>query len=203
MSEPIPSSVKRVLLLGMLLLNSLLAGCASHQVTDKPLTPTPVTSFEAMQLQVNFATPAQSDYLAAQLVNELARHGVNAMVVTTDATPTATSNRNPKQNLALLHLTLTDTWTETFISHRYKHRRSLTQMRGRIERESPRFRSEVVLRDMQSGSTVWQSETVTAGPWYSDFNANARSLARKLVHQLQQQDLIAPASDPLAQPAPG
>ena len=141
---------------------------------------------------MNFASPAQSDYLATQLVNELAKHEVRAAVIKPDTAAT----RIPGDNPALLQLSLTDTWTETFISHRRKHRRSLTQMRGRIERESPRFRSEVMLRDLQSGKTVWQSEAVTTGPWYSDFNANARSLAKKIVRQLAQQGLIVKGTAP-------
>jgi hypothetical protein len=43
---------------------------------------------------------------------------------------------------------------------------------------------------------VWQSETVTAGAWYSDFNTLARSLAKKLFRQLSQQGLIAPVPIP-------
>lgn len=176
----------------VLLLTGLLAGCASHQLTQTPVTPTHATPFQAMQVQVDFATPAQSAYLATQLVNELAKHEVRATLMEPDTAASRMSGDNP----ALLRLSLTDTWTETFISHRRKHRRSLTQMRGRIERESPRFRSEVVLRDLQTNQTVWQSETVTAGPWYSDFNANARSLARKIVRQLEQQGLIVKGTQP-------
>ena len=64
-------------------------------------------------------------------------------------------------------------------------------MRGRIPRESPRFRSEVKLQDLQTGETVWQSEIVSAGQWYFDFNDMARSLAKRLVQQLQREGLIA------------
>jgi len=176
----------------MLLLTGLLTGCTSNQLTQTPVAPTHASPFQAIQVQVNFSIPAHSAYLATQLVNELAKHEVHAMVMK----PNATTTRMPDDNAALLQLTLTGTWTETFISHRHKHRRSLTQMRGRIPRESPRFRSEVMLRDLQTGRTVWQMEAVTAGPWYSDFNANARSLAKKLVRQLSQQGLIAPQPEP-------
>lgn len=192
MSEPIPSGVKPVLPFSVLLLTGLLAGCTSHQLAQTPVAPMHASPFQAIQVQVNFSTPAQSDYLATQLVNELAKHEVHATVMKPDATTT----RIPGDNAALLQLTLTGSWTETFISHRHKPRRSLTQMRGRIPRESPRFRSEVMLRDLQSGQPVWQSEAVTAGPWYSDFNANARSLAKKLVRQLEQQGLIVKGTAP-------
>ena len=170
----------------VLLLTGLLAGCSSNQLTQTPIAPTHASPFQAIQVQVNFATPAQSDYLATQLVNELAKHEVHATVMKPDSAASRIAGDNP----ALLQVTLTGTWTETFISRRTKHRRSLTQTRGHIPRESPRFRSEVMLRDLQTGQTVWQSEAVTAGPWYSDFNANARSLAKKLVRQLEQQGLI-------------
>ena len=173
----------------VLLLSGLLAGCASHQIKEKSPAPTPVTPFQAVQVQVTFATPAHSDYLATQLVNQLTKHGVNATVLTSaDAKAT-----RPGPNSALLQLTLTGTWTETFISHRYKHRRSLTQMRGRIPRESPRFRSDTVLIDLQTGESRWQRQTVTAGAWYSDFQTIARSLAKKLVQQLHREGLIATA----------
>lgn len=187
------SRVKLVLQLSALLSGIGLAGCASHQVTEKSATPTPVTPFQTLQVQVNFATPAQSDYLATQLVNELAKYDVSATVLNS---PDAAAMAKPGLYSALLQLTLTGTWTETFISHRQKHRRSLTQMRGRIPRESPRFRSEAMLQDTQTGKTVWQSETVTAGPWYSDFNTNARSLAKRIVRQLQQQGLIIKGTEP-------
>ena len=192
------SRVKLVLQLSALLSGIGLAGCASHQVTEKSATLTPLTPFQAMQVQVNFATPAHSDYLANQLVKELGKYGISATIRSPDSKATI----QPDHNTALLQLTLTGSWTETFISHRRKHRQSLTQMRGRIPRESPRFRSDVLLRDLQTNAIVWQSETVTAGPWYSDFNTNARSLAARLARQLSQQGLIAPASDPVAEPAP-
>ena len=172
--------------LGLLLLSGLMLGCASHQVTEKPLTPSAVTPFESMQVQVKFATPAHSDYLAAQLVDQLNRRGVKASRVTS-AEPAATP---VNANAALLQLTLTGTWTETFISHRQKTRRSLTQMRGRIPRESPRFRSDLVVVNLQTGKTVWQTETVTAGAWYTDFNTMARSLAARLGRELDKQGLL-------------
>lgn len=174
-----------------LLLTGILAGCASHQVTQKPATPASLSVFDAMQVQVNFATPAHSDYLAGQLVEELGKHGISASVLDAESRPGA-----PNANAGLLQLTLTGSWTETFISHRRKHRQSLTQMRGRIPRESPRFRSDLVLRDGQTGQTVWQMEAVTAGAWYADFNTLARSLAKKLVRQLRQQGLLAPNPEP-------
>ena len=183
--------------LGLLLLASILAGCASHQVTEQPATQHPVTPFATMQVQVKFATPEHSDYLAGQLVDQLRKRGVEATALKTSEAPTRQDS-----NSGLLELTLTDTWTETFISHRRKHRQSLTQMRGRIERESPRFSSDVVLRDLESNAIIWQSETVTAGAWYTDFNTMARSLATRLARKLNQQNLIAPASDPVAEPAP-
>lgn len=181
------SSAKLVLLSSV-----LLAGCASHQVTQQAVAPKPVTSFEAIQVQVNFATPAHSDYLANQLVNQLGKYGINATVLSTQGKASSI----PGANSALLQLTLTGSWTETFISRRTKHRRSLTQTRGRIPRESPRFSSDVLLQDLHTGETVWQLETVTAGAWYSDFNDMARSLASRLTRQLQKKGLIAPASTP-------
>lgn len=170
----------------VLLLSAILAGCASHQVTEQTLAPTRVTPFATMQVQVQFATEAQSDYLAKQLVDQLNQRGINANLLN----PAASGASKPAGNTGLLQLTLTGSWTETFISHRRKHRQSLTQMRGRIPRESPRFRSDLVLRDRQTNEIVWQSETVTAGAWYADFNTMARSLATKLTRQLQQQGLI-------------
>jgi hypothetical protein len=160
-------------------------------MTEKSVTPNPVVPFQAMQVQVNFAIPAHSDYLADQLVMELGKYGIRASVLNTGSRPGP-----PKANAGVLQLTLTGSWTETFISHRQKTRRSLTQMRGRIPRESPRFRSDLVLRDGQTGQTVWQMEVVTEGAWYADFNTLARSLAKKLVRQLSQQGLIAPNPEP-------
>ena len=65
-------------------------------------------------------------------------------------------------------------------------------MRGRIPRESPRFSTQAVLVDRQSGDTLWQADTITAGAWYSDFTTNADSLVARLVKQLTAQGLIAP-----------
>ena len=181
------SSAKLVLLSSV-----LLAGCASHQVTQQAVAPKPVAPFEAIQVQVNFATPAHSDYLSSQLIKQLAKYGV-------EATPSPSQDQAkqvPGSGSGLLQLTLTGSWTETFISHRVKPRRSLTQMRGRIERESPRFRSDVLLQDLHTGETVWQSEITTAGQWYFDFNDMARSLASRLTRQLHNKGLIAPASTP-------
>jgi hypothetical protein len=67
-------------------------------------------------------------------------------------------------------------------------------MRGRIPRESPRFRSDTVLIDLHTGESRWQQQTVTAGAWYSDFQTIARSLAKKLVQRLHREGLIATAA---------
>ncbi len=176
----------------VLLLSAVLAGCATHQVTEQTAAPTSVTPFTTMQVQVKFATEAHSDYLANQLVEQLNKHGINASVLN----PAQGGATKPAGNTGLLQLTLTGSWTETFISRRTKHRRSLTQTRGRIPRESPRFRSDLVVVNRQSNEIVWQSETVTAGAWYADFNTMARSLATKLTRQLQQQGLIGSGTDP-------
>lgn len=179
------------------LLSGLLFACATHQVTQKPLSATPNTSFNTLQVQVDFATPAHTDYLSSQLVKQLAKYGV-------EATPLPREDQAKEvrgSGSGLLHVTLTGTWTETFISRRTKHRRSLTQTRGRIPRESPRFRSDVVLVNLQTNETVWQSETTTAGAWYSNFNDMARSLAARLTRQLKQDGLIGSESDTAPKPA--
>lgn len=180
----------------LVLLSSLfLAGCASHQVTQQAVAPEPVTPFNALQVQVDFATPAQSEYLANQLVSQLRHYGVRASLVTDEV-----SDRASFADTALLQVTLNDSWTETFISRVTKHRRSLTQMRGRVPRESPRFSSEILLQDLATGKTIWQLKIVTAGSWYSDFNTIARSLAVRITRQLKQKGLIGTESVPAAKP---
>lgn len=172
---------------GVLLILLLLAGCTSHQLSQQTLASTTAAPYSSLRVQVQFDTPAHADYLANQLVVVLARHGVAADIVPNDST------QNPPGNPpALLQLRLTDAWTETFISTRHMPRRSLTQMRGRIPRESPRFSTEAILIDLDSGATVWQLETLTAGPWYSHFDANADSLVARLVKELAAQGLISP-----------
>ena len=171
--------------LGPLLLLLLLAGCASHELTQDTLAPVTAAPYSSLQVQVRFDTPAHTDYLATRLVSDLARHGVSA-----DIAPDDRSVKAPGNPPALLQLRLTDAWTETFISTRHMPRRALTQMRGRIPRESPRFSTEALLVDQQTGETVWQLATQTAGPWYSDFNANADSLIARLLKELAAQGLI-------------
>lgn len=168
--------------LGPLLL-MLLAGCASHELTQQTHAPVTAAPYSSLQVQVQFDTPAHTDYLASRLVSNLARHGVAA-----DIAPGDRSVKTP----ALLQLRLTEVWTETVISTRHMPRRSLTQMRGRIPRESPRFSTKVILVDQQTGETVWQLMTQTAGPWYSDFDANAASLVNRLLKELVAQGLIPP-----------
>jgi hypothetical protein len=169
--------------LGLLLL-MLLTGCTSHQVTQH--TAAPAAPYTTLQVRVQFDTPEHAAYLAAQLVRLLARHGVNATIAPADARPGIT----PLATSALLQLHLTDAWTDTFISTRQMPRRSLTQMRGRIPRESPRFSTQAELVDRQSGDTLWQADTITAGAWYSDFTTNADSLVARLVKQLTAQGLM-------------
>ena len=173
--------------LGPLVLLLLLAGCASHQLSQQNLAPVTAAPYSSLRVQVQFDTPAHADYLANQLVAVLVRHGVAADIVPNDRSVNTSSNPP-----ALLQLRLTDAWTETFISPRHMPRRSLTQMRGRIPRESPRFSTEALLVDQQTGETVWQLTTQTAGPWYSDFNANADSLVNRLLKELLAQGLIRP-----------
>jgi len=170
------------------LLAVLLAGCTTHQLQPQTLKPVAALPYSALQVQVQFDDPAHTAYLAAQLVNGLARHGVTATIVSADARPGVTPLATP----ALLQLHLTDAWTETFISTRQMPRRALTQMRGRIPRESPRFSTQAVLVDRQHGETVWQLDTLTAGPWYSDFTTNADSLVNRLLKELVARGLIAP-----------
>ena len=86
-----------------LLLTGILAGCASHQVTQKHATPAPLSVFEAMQVQVNFATPAHSDYLADQLVEELGKHGIDASVLDAESRP-GLPNANAGLLLSLIHI---------------------------------------------------------------------------------------------------
>ena len=173
--------------LGPLVLLLLLAGCASHQLSQQNLAPVTAAPYSSLRVQVQFDTPAHADYLANQLVAVLVRHGVAADIVPNDR-----SVKAPGNPPALLQLRLTDAWTETFISTRHMPRRSLTQMRGRIPRESPRFSTEAILIDLDSGATVWQLATQTAGPWYSHFDANADSLVARLVKELAAQGLISP-----------
>ncbi len=173
--------------LGPLVLLLLLAGCASHELSQQNLAPATAAPYSSLRVQVQFDTPEHADYLANQLVAVLARHGVAADIVPNDST------QNPPGNPpALLQLRLTDAWTETFISTRHMPRRSLTQMRGRIPRESPRFSTEALLVDQQTDETVWQLTTQTAGPWYSHFDANADSLVARLLKELAAQGLIPP-----------
>ena len=179
----------------LLLLSGLLFACATHQVTETSVQTSGKTTFSTLHVWVNFATPAQSEYLANQLVSHLHHYGVRASLVTDEVT-----DRASLRDTALLHVTLTASWTDTVITHRHKHRRSLTQMRGRIPRESPRFRSEILLQDLSTGKTVWQSNAVTAGAWYSDFNTMARSLAARLTRQLKQEALIGSKIDPASKP---
>jgi len=173
--------------LGPLVLLLLLAGCASHELSQQNPAPATAAPYSSLRVRVQFDTPEHADYLANQLVAVLARHGVAADIVPDDR-----SVKLPGNPPALLHLRLTDAWTETFISTRHMPRRALTQMRGRIPRESPRFSTEVLLVDQQTGETLWQLETQTAGPWYSDFNANADSLVNRLLKELADQGLIRP-----------
>ena len=173
--------------LGPLLLLMVLAGCASHELTQQTRAPVTAAPYSSLRVQVQFDTPAHTDYLANRLMSDLARHGVAADIVPNDS-----SVITPGNPPALLQLRLVDAWTETFISTRHMPRRSLTQMRGRIPRESPRFSTEVLLVDRQTGETVWQLATQTAGPWYSDFNANADSLVARLLKELVAQGLIPP-----------
>jgi len=172
---------------GALLILLLLAGCASHQLSQQTLAPTTAAPYSSLRVRVQFDTPEHADYLANQLAAVLGRHGVTAEIVPNDST-----QNPPGKTPALLQLRLTDAWTDTFISTRHMPRRSLTQMRGRIPRESPRFSTEAILIDLDSGATVWQLTTQTAGPWYSHFDANADSLVARLVKELADQGLIRP-----------
>jgi len=169
------------------LLGLLLIGCTQHQLTQQTLQPVSTTPYATLQVQVQFDSPAHSEYLATRLVTRLAQHGVSATILPAEADPQAGKGGSP----AILQLHLTETWTETFISTRQMPRRSLTQMRGRIPRESPRFTTDTKLVDAHSGQTVWQLQTISAAPWYDDFNASADSLANRLTQQLITQGLVA------------
>jgi threonine aldolase len=170
------------------LLALLLAGCTTNQLSQQTLNPVAAMPYSNLQVQVQFDNPAHTTYLANQLVTRLAKHGITATILPPDAKPVTV--RGDSQ--AVLRLRLTGAWTDTVITTRQMPRRSLTQMRGRIPRESPRFSSQAVLVDRQTGDTVWQLETLTAGAWYSDFTTNADSLVARLVQQLAAQGLIAP-----------
>jgi hypothetical protein len=168
------------------LLVGLLAGCTSHEFTQLKLDPVAAIPYSELQVQVQFDNPTHTEYLANRLAMALAEYGVTATVLPPAAKPDMVGDSAP----AVLQLRLTDTWTDTVITTRHKHRRSLTQMRGRIPRESPRFTTETVLVDRPSSNTVWQLRSYTAGAWYSDFETNADSLAAKLTQQLAKQGLI-------------
>lgn len=169
-----------------LLTAGLLGGCTTNQLGPQTHHPVATQSYSDLQVQVRFDHPDHSAYLANQLVSRLARHGVNARVLPPQAkTPTPADNAQ-----AILQLQLTEAWTETFISTRRKHRYSLTQMRGRIPRESPRFHTAVRLVDLSSGTAVWQVDILTAGAWYSEFQTNADALAAKITKQLAREGLI-------------
>lgn len=169
------------------LLGLLLSGCTHHVLTRQSLQPVSAIPYATLQVQVQFDSPAHSEYLATRLVTVLAHHGVTATILPPDATPPTRESHSQ----AVLQLRLTQAWFDTFISTRTMPRRSLTQMRGRIPRESPRFCSETSLVDLSTGQTVWQLDIRSEVPWYADFNASADSLVNRLMSQLTSQGLIA------------
>jgi threonine aldolase len=181
----------RRIIQGCLLLGVLLAGgCTINEFSQQSLHPVAAVPYSDLQVQVSFDTPAHSTYLAQQLVARLEKRGISARLVP----PDTNSLRAQGGSQALLQLHLTDAWTETFISTRTMPRRSLTQMRGRILRESPRFDTEVRLVDLSAGNTVWQADLLTAGAWYTEFHTNADALATTITKQLTRDGLIKGAS---------
>ena len=162
----------------------LLTGCSTNQFQQQMFNPVTAQPYSELQVQVQFNQPEHSAYLARQLVTRLQKQGVNASILS----PKATAGDNVQ---ALLQLNLTEAWTDTVITTRHMPRRSLTQMRGRIPRESPRFNSTARLVDLASGHTVWQVEIHTAGAWYTAFPTQANTLAARLTTQLDRQGLIA------------
>ena len=174
-----------------LLLGVLLAGgCTINEFSQQSLHPVGARPYTDLQVQVSFDTPAHSTYLARQLVARLEKQGISARIVPADTN----SLRAQGRSQALLQLRLTDAWTDTVITIRTKHRRSLTQMRGHIPRESPRFDTAIRLLDLSAAKTVWQADIYTAGAWYSEFDTNADSLATTITKQLTRDGLIQGAS---------
>ena len=168
----------------------LTGGCTINEFSQQSLHPVAARPYSDLQVQVKFDTPAHSTYLARQLVARLEKQGISARIVPADTN----SLRAQGRSQALLQLRLTDAWTDTVITIRTKHRRSLTQMRGHIPRESPRFDTSVRLLDLSADKTVWQVDIVTAGAWYSEFHTNADSLATTITKQLTRDGLIQGAS---------
>ena len=172
------------------LLAMLLAGCSTNQLKQETLKPVTALPYSALLVQVQFADPAHSAYLAGQLGKRLATQGVRSNILLSGASPATAQDKAQ----ALLQLRLTEAWTDTVITTRHMPRRSLTQMRGRIPRESDRFNSTARLVDLASGETVWQTDIHTAAAWYTEFPTQADALAAKLTQQLQRQGLIANGS---------
>ena len=168
----------------------LSSGCTINEFSQQSLHPVAARPYTDLQVQVRFDTPAHGTYLTKQLVAQLEKQGIKTRIAPPAPKPPNAQGRSQ----ATLQLHLTDAWTETFISTRTMPRRSLTQMRGRIPRESPRFDTEVRLVDLSANKTVWHADIVTAGAWYSEFHTNADALATTIIKQLTRDGLIKGAS---------
>jgi len=170
----------------LLCLAILASGCATAELTRRPVDGPAGNSYRHILLSVDLSDSVDTLYLTDRLIKQLEQRDLQA--ITAQITSGASIHDVPGS--ALLSIEELERRIVTVEYHRSYGRTSLTQMRGRKTADVPVITLRTTLIDAASQLIVFQADYVTRGPWYADSATVVAALAATLVEQLEHEGFI-------------
>ncbi len=167
------------------------SGCAGPMLTRHNVDPVADEPYRNIRAAIDMADSPDAQGFADQLRKEAERRDLNLMLADEAGGVPGTM----AEDIALLNIIEVERRAEKIGYRRSYGRTSLTQMRGRKERDVVviRLRSELV--DMETGQKLFQADYTVRDPWYAETATKLAVLASTLVRQLERDGLIASAAD--------